>query len=205
MTGWLHSEGLEIVSADIKSREIRYADTVSHAEQMFGVHIFSTADGRLFGNREAPSLPERFDGVIAFIDGLDNLRAVVPASHLSRDLPDRGHGLQSPPPLELAMPLSRGISASLDSQPNFQEGTFKTGFGPADVRTFYDAAPLIKAGIDGSRSDCIALLELSNFNAEAVSTFNQTFSLPNPVITTVLADGSDPGILSGEAGRRVHV
>jgi hypothetical protein len=200
VTGWLHSEGLNIVSADIKSREIRYGDTVSHAEQMFGVHIFGTEDGRLFGNREEPSLPERFDGVIAFIDGLDNLRAVMPASHLSRDLPDRSTGLQSPPPLELAMLLSRGISASLDSRPDFQEGNAGPGFGPADVRTFYDAAPLIKAGIDGSRSDCIALLELSNFDAQAVSTFNQTFSLPNPVFTTVLADGSDPGVLEGELG-----
>ncbi len=196
VTGWLHAEGLSIVSADIKSREIRYADTVSHAEQMFSTRIFSSADGRYFGNAWGPSIPERFKDVIAFVDGLDNLRVVVPASHVNQAKlgsdPVRGAQI---PPMQLATLLTGGISSSVETEPDFKGGG-SIGIGPADLHTFYDETPLLNAGIDGSSGDCIALLELSDFPDFGVDQFDQAFSQPDAAITRVFADTTTPGQLS---------
>lgn len=192
---WLQSQNLSIVSADIKLREIRYADTVAHTEQMFSTRIFSSEDGRYFGNAWEPSIPERFKDVIAFIDGLDNLRVVVPASHVNQAQlgSDRAREPQLPP-LQVAALLSGGISSSVETEPDFKSGSI--GIGPADLHTFYDETPLLNAGIDGSRSDCIALLELSDFPDFGVNQFDQTFSLPDAAITRVFADTTTPGRLS---------
>src|SRR5208282_1410042 len=94
------------------------------------------------------------------------------------------------PPLQLAELLSQGISvAGSRLEPQF-EGK---GFGPADVQIFYDETPLLNAGIDGSGSDCIALLEISDFPEAGPSTFDQLFSLPEANITRVFPDTTSPG------------
>ena len=52
-------------------------------------------------------------------------------------------------------------------------------FGPTDLYTFYDEAPLLKRGISGTTApDCIALIELTNAPDDAVDLFVQQFALP---------------------------
>ncbi len=189
---WLHSQNVNIESADIKSRQIRFADTVAHAEQMFGSPILGSEDGKFFGNAWEPSIPARFDGVIAFIDGLDNLRVVVAASHAD---PTRGEPQFRP--LQLASLLSQGI-ADARPEPEFRGNAF----GPSDLHTFYDETPLLEAGVDGHGSDCIAFIELSDYPDAGVEAFDQEFSLPDPVVTRVFpttSPGDSPTLLEFEA------
>ena len=74
---WLRSEGLSADGAD--GRSVRLTAAVAQVERIFGVAIVASADGRLYGNTSDPLIPARFAGVIARIEGLDNMRVVVPA------------------------------------------------------------------------------------------------------------------------------
>jgi subtilase family serine protease len=86
---WLKSEGMTVRAVDVADRLVKFAATVAQAEQLFGVTIIGSADGALYGNTSDPLIPVRFAGVIVRIEGLDNLRAVVPASHSSPSVPGR--------------------------------------------------------------------------------------------------------------------
>ena len=84
---WLKSQRFSAVSADAEDRSIRFTTTVSQCGRAFGVAIVVSANGRLYGNTSDPLIPARFAGVIARIEGLDNMRAVVP---LNRTAPRTG-------------------------------------------------------------------------------------------------------------------
>ena len=81
---WLKSEGLSAVADEAGGRSIRLTVTVAQIERIFGVAIVASADGRLYGNTSDPLIPARFAGVIARIEGLDNLRHVMPLNRSSR-------------------------------------------------------------------------------------------------------------------------
>src|SRR5208282_2291986 len=76
---WMRQQGFTITSADLPRRYIGARGSVMQAERAFQVRIVASADGRSFGNLQEPSIPARFDGVIAHVEGLDNLSATVPA------------------------------------------------------------------------------------------------------------------------------
>jgi len=81
---WLESQRFTAITADSQDRSIRFNSTVSDAERVFGVAIVASANGVIYGNTSDPLIPARFAGVIARIEGLDNMRAVVPLSPASR-------------------------------------------------------------------------------------------------------------------------
>ncbi len=89
VAAWLKSEGISVHSVDIADRLVKFTATVAQAERLFGVTIVASADGALYGNTSDPLIPVRFAGVIARIEGLDNLRAVMPMSHSSPSVPGR--------------------------------------------------------------------------------------------------------------------
>ena len=69
-----------------------------------------------------------------------------------------------------------------------------TAFGPFDIETFYDEAPLIAAGNSGTASpDCVALDEDSDYLDAAVTLFASTFGFTPFNITRVLPGGTSPG------------
>lgn len=72
-------------------------------------------------------------------------------------------------------------------------------FGPSDLWTFYDETPLLSDPANTGSGECIAIVGLSDFLPGAVTAFNSQFGLPASNITTVLADGSDPGKNSDES------
>jgi kumamolisin len=81
---WLEAQRFTAISADSQDRSIRFNSTVSDAERAFGVAIVASANGLIYGNTSDPMIPARFAGVIARIEGLDNMRIVVPLSPASR-------------------------------------------------------------------------------------------------------------------------
>ena len=81
-------------------------------------------------------------------------------------------------------------------------------FGPPDIYSFYDETPLLSANpaIDGSGTDCVAVIEDSNIDAASTDVFNSQFSLPafnyslvpGTNFQTVYADLTDPGTNADE-------
>jgi subtilase family serine protease len=168
---WLKSEGFEVVSSDIKARYIRFAGAVSQAESTFGVEILASDDGRMFGNRRPPLIPTRFDGVIAHVEGLDNLRRFTSLAHRSE-----GPG--------------RSPEVRIKGQGR--------AFGPADFYTFYDEKPILKAGMNGAGQDCIAFAEDSDYLDAAVDLFDSTFSVDSALISRSFPT-TNPGTNSDES------
>ena len=69
-------------------------------------------------------------------------------------------------------------------------------FGPSDFYTFYHETPLLSSGLKGS--GCIAIVGDSEFQPSSIASFNKQFNVASSTITTVLADGRDPGFNSDE-------
>jgi pseudomonalisin len=174
---WLESEGLAVASADIKDRAIRFTGTVAKVEQVFGTQVVASGDSLSYGNRLDPLIPARFEGVVARIEGLDNMTAAMssisqaPADFMELPPETGSHGA--------------GPDVYIDGQGPF--------FGPSDFYTFYDEQPVLNAGIDGSSFDCVAVVEDSNFLSTAVTGFDEYFGLGEANVETVFADNKNPG------------
>lgn len=172
VVGWLKSEGVTITAADREGRYINFTVPAGEAERLFNVTIAASADGQSYANLTDPSIPARFAGVIAHVDGLDNLRRAVPM-------------IQRLGP--------RLIPGSAESGSPWFLFNMGLAFRPADIYTFYDE----NGALDGS-GQCIGIVEDSDWIDSAVALFDNQFSLRAASITRILADGSNPGINSDE-------
>jgi subtilase family serine protease len=72
--GWLKSQGFTITDQSYGGNEdyIRFSGTVAQVDKAFQTHIMEP-DFELYAPREDPVIPAQFAGVIARIDGLDNV------------------------------------------------------------------------------------------------------------------------------------
>jgi subtilase family serine protease len=168
VTRWLKRKGFTVQSADVDSRRVTFTGTVASAEKAFGVKIAATANGALFANTGDPVVPTDLAPMIESIRGLDNLLHSAPA-----------------------------LRGTTQSAPDGSVGDAKihgiTAFGPNDLYTFYDEP----ATPDGSGTDCIALIEDSNFNRNGADAFNSTFNLApftSSNLQVIFPDGRDPGL-----------
>src|SRR5579863_9618998 len=73
---WLRSQGLGITSINRPGRTIDATASVAQAEGAFATTIVTS--GASFTNQSDPAIPAEFDGLIAEIQGLDNMHAVMP-------------------------------------------------------------------------------------------------------------------------------
>src|SRR5690348_12421436 len=139
VSDWLRSQGFTVVSASPQAVEFR--GTVSQSEHAFSVRIAIFGNGKFFGNSSDPYIPAEFDGVIARIEGLDNMREAVPASrqHLMHRAPA---ARPSPAPRGGVAPQSRWSPSRTTESPSAIQPDAKIGgataFGPKDVQTFYN-------------------------------------------------------------------
>jgi subtilase family serine protease len=71
---WLQSQGMTITDTSFGTNEdfIRFTGTVAQVDKAFQVHIVEP-QFELYVPREAPVIPAQFNGVIARINGLDNV------------------------------------------------------------------------------------------------------------------------------------
>jgi hypothetical protein len=186
---WLKSQGLQVKSINRLGRTIEVTANVTQAEAAFAITIVTS--GANFGNISDPSIPAEFAGVIVGIQGLDNMHAVVPARPRSR-VPSAG---ESPP--STSMLALADVAHPADTRGASVPGANVGGgdaFGPFDIETFYNEAPLIAAGNGGTASpDCVALDEDSDYLDAAVTLFASTFGFTPFNITRVLPDGTSPG------------
>jgi len=170
---WLKGQGFEVAqSSDLWA--VKFSGTVDQAQRAFAVTIKSADSGKHFGNTGDPAVPAQFASAIAYIDGLDNLRAAHTPLH--------------------AVPGSAADSAGIAVGGPDEKVAGKRGFGPQDFYTFYDVNSLFTDGITGSGGGCIGLIEVSDYPDAGLVNFDKAFKLPAPTITRVVASDSDnPG------------
>jgi hypothetical protein len=193
---WLTAQAFTVNAASLTQRSVRFTGAVADAERAFGTNIMVFGDGRSYSNITDPAIPARFGGMISAIGGLDNfLHSVAVSQHyannpepVTSEIAGRLALLDSVAPI----PGSR-----IGSNPGVTVGG-TTAFGPADFHTFYDENPLLAGGVNGAGGDCIAIVGDSDYTSGAVSLFNSEFGLPASSITTVLVNGSNPGINGDE-------
>jgi subtilase family serine protease len=181
---WLESQGFTVMEKN--AREIIASGTVAHAESAFVTKIGSSKDGRVYGNVSDPLIPPQFANVIGSIDGLDNMRHSRPIT----TRPPSVHPGASPMSTLFVRdgrvdPRSLPISLEPALIPAYATTGQPVGFGPQDLYTFYDETPLVTAGTNGGGGNCIAFLEVSDYNSTSVSGFDQNFGLATANIAGV--------------------
>jgi subtilase family serine protease len=174
VANWLRGKGFVIDSASAKARMVVFRGASDIAARAFAVRFAATPDEKTFANLNEPSLPPDIGAVVEELRGLDNMVR--------------------------AMPMGRMTTPNVTID-------VSTAFGPEDFYTFYDETPLLDATptpIDGRNTDCMAVIEDSNFDKASTNAFNAQFGLPafNYNLTPgtnflyVFADLTDPGIVS---------
>src|ERR1019366_1279932 len=149
-------------------------------------HALSTSivkHGASFANADDPVIPAKFAQLIVNIDGLDNIHASMPAGLERKGLPAAAVSHRSSTPIQLASIAAPGTA---EASPDALQGG-SHAFGPADMQKFYNEAPLLAGGNNGTTAgDCIALDEDSDFLGSAVTLFiDTTFNVQAANITTV--------------------
>jgi subtilase family serine protease len=198
---WLDAQGFTVTSTSLAQRYVRVSGSVADAEHAFSTNIMAFGDGTAYSNVTDPAIPARFSGVIGRIGGLDNFLHTVAASQSPAMLQTTAASAWNAAPLALlesgpALPLPE--SGAVEPVPGVIVGGVGPAFGPSDFRSFYNENHLISTGVSGAGGDCLAIVGTSNYTAGAVSLFNSTFSLPASSITTVMVDGSDPGLTGAQ-------
>ena len=179
VTGWLASKGFVIDSSTPSKRLIRFHAPTATVSAAFNLKFAATPDGRLYANLSDPHLPSDLVPVVDWIGGLDNLKAKIVYPRLIRP------------------------------HPNVDVNLLGDHFGPPDIYSFYDETPLLDntpTPIDGRNTDCVAIIEDSNFDHASTDAFNTQFDLPafdyslepGTNFLTFYADLSDPGINSDQ-------
>jgi subtilase family serine protease len=84
VTQWLKKKGFTVSAADPSTREISFTGTVAQAQNVFGVKIAATADGRLYSNISDPAVPADLAPIVESIHGLDNLLHSMPLVRVSK-------------------------------------------------------------------------------------------------------------------------
>jgi subtilase family serine protease len=169
---WLEASGFTVDAIGAGNRYLEFHSSAANAERAFAVRIGATADGRYFANREDPALPADIAPLVGAISGLADTVHTMPM---------------------VGAALSAGGGLTPVS-PEASIGKINHRFGPNDLYTFYDYTPLQSAGIDGTGTDCIGLIEDALFDPEEVDTFDTEFGLPAANVSIVEADSLPPAV-----------
>jgi subtilase family serine protease len=191
---WLTSQGFQVTRTSIPLRSITFTGTSSQVQQAFQISLKTFAGGSSYANVTDPVIPPQFAGLIARIDGLDNIHSSVPLSLNLRPMAGASTA-QVPAPDSSSTGGASDNAASPDAKLSF--GDY---FGPNDFYSFYDQTPLKAAHIDGasSNSDCIGIVGVSDFLNSAIKSFDTRFNLPASQITRVRINEANPGFNSAE-------
>jgi subtilase family serine protease len=179
VSDWLTSVGFNVTSVDLKSRSIKFTGSVADAERVFTTTISKFGDGSSYANTTDPQIPSQFVGIIGAIDGLDNMRRAIPASHSMGPSSRTIESLSRPLELATNLDLSSQLPALRSAARPDLTIDATTAFAPSDLYTLYNENPLLNGGVNGSGGDCIAIVGDSDFLTSAVSVFNSFFGLPD--------------------------
>src|ERR1700722_17392414 len=129
VTDWLTGQGFRVTGSSIPMRNVTFTGTSSQVNHAFQTSLETFDGGSSYANLTDPVIPAQFAGVIARIDGLDNIHSFIPVmQHLTP-----GPGASAAPVAIADDPSSAGPhsdSASPDAKIGI--GAY---FGPPDFYT----------------------------------------------------------------------
>lgn len=169
VVSFLQSQGLTVQDVASNHLLIDATGTVTQAQQAFHVQIntYQYDDRVFYANAQVPSVPAALQTIISSIGGLDNSVRYQPLVQ----------------------------SASATSQQTLRPHASPSGYGPNELATAYDTAPLTSAGLQG-QNQTVAIFELDGYQAGDIQQYFQNYNLGTPAISNVLVDGA-----KGSAGQ----
>ncbi|MGA2420258.1 MAG: protease pro-enzyme activation domain-containing protein, partial [Candidatus Acidiferrum sp.] len=178
VTSWLASHGFQGMKVSNGRTIIEFNGTVGAVRSAFhtDIHQYSVHGETHFANVSDPQIPAALTPVIGGIVGMHNFHPKSFMKHLG---------------------TFEHIKATGEIRPAFtytdSNGTFY-GVGPGDFAKIYN----IPAGATGA-GQSIAIVGQSNINLQDVADFRTMFALA-PNVPTVVLNGPDPGLVSGDEG-----
>ena len=200
VVAWLQSQGLAVAKISAAKTTIEFSGTTGQIEKAFATKIHSIQlDGvNHVANVSDPQIPAALAPVIAGISPLNNF---YPKPMHTAPL-----GRTATPAPTSANPKAMSIQPS-GNRPDFtfqtQGGANFYGVGPIDFATIYDTpnSTLNKAysgpNLTGT-GVTIGIAGDSNVDLTNVTNYRKLFDLPLTPAPTVVVDGSDPGVGTGD-------
>jgi len=170
---YLQSQGFQITNVAPDNLLIEATGTVEQAQQAFQTHInlYHLKTMTFHANVTPPTIPAYLSSLITSIGGLDDSIRYQP----------RYRGLAD--------------ASLLKQHDRLRPHAAPSGFGPGELASAYDIAPLQNAGFRGENQN-IALFELDGFRQSDVAQYFQYYRLGSPKITTIPVNHSN-----GSAGQ----
>ncbi|HLH75173.1 MAG TPA: S53 family peptidase [Candidatus Binataceae bacterium] len=221
LTTWLSSQGFTVTPPIANSLAVSFSGTAGQVEAAFGVTLIkSTAIGlnpsgvSFYENTADPSVPSQFQGLIAFIEGLDNLGSAnnltgsivygdnvrVPAAAATSSN-EAGYAQDNIlNPTTTATPSPTPTCSGSAPTPVPSPGVYH--FKPADLYTYYNANVVLNHNQGTQAPDCIAIIASVDFGDDAFSEFATSYGLPNtlpirvPVQNSTVSQGCGAGEVS---------
>src|SRR5258707_1321552 len=160
---FLQAQGLSVKHVASNRLLIDATGRLAVVQEVFQVQINTYAyGGRIFyANAQAPSVPASLQAIIGSIGGLDNSVRYQPLVQNTGAMSQRERHLLAAP----------------------------SGYGPSELATAYNTAPLASSGLQG-QNQTVAIFELDGYQTADVQQYFQTYNLGTPGISNVLVDGS---------------
>jgi len=175
---WLSSQGFSNLKPNSGKTLIEFDGTAGQIRNAFhtDVHRLSVNGNDHFANMQEPQIPEALAPVVGGIKGLANFHPKPLLKRLGKFQRNANTGEVSP------------LFTFSDVN-----GTF-FGVGPADFKKIYN----VPSALDGTGVS-IAIVAQSNINLQDAADFRSIFGLPAKAPTVIL-NGPDPGLVSGDEG-----
>jgi hypothetical protein len=176
---WLALQGFSGVKLNAGKTIVEFNGTVGTVRKAFSteLHKYAVRGQQHFANVSDPQIPAALAPAVMGVVSLHNFRK---ESHIKRFGKFRR---------DLLTGETRPLFTFTDVN-----GTF-FGMGPADFAKIYN----IPAGADGT-GQSIAIVARSNINIQDVIDFRNMFGLTPANNVTVILNGADPGLVSGDEG-----
>ncbi|MGH9600074.1 MAG: S53 family peptidase, partial [Terracidiphilus sp.] len=178
VTSWLAGQGFTIEKIPAGRRLVVFAGTAAEVANAFHVemHQYRVNGADHIANSEDPQIPAALAGMVGGVVSLNDFRRTS----------------------EIATKAPIGAPASVSgasAHPQFTSGGNHYLF-PADFATIYDLSSLYNSATTGAGVS-IAIAGRSNINLSDVASFRTAADLPVNAPTVIL-DGTDPGLVSGD-------
>ena len=183
VTDWLARQGFQVSKVAAGRTVIEFSGTVAQVRNAFHteIHNFTVNGEQHFANVSEPAIPQALSPVVAGVVSLHNFRK---KSFIHRVGKFRRN-------------VTTGEITPLFTF-NDVNGTFYA-VGPADFSTIYNIPAQCGGTACTGTGQSIAIVGRSNINIQDVRDFRTIFGLP-PNDPTILLNGPDPGLVSGDEG-----
>lgn len=197
---WLESQGFQVDRVANGRGAIEFSGNAGQVQNAFRteIHKYAVNGKNYWANASDPQIPSALAPVVAGVASLNSFRRRPMYQLLGIFAKSKKTG-----EVKRVGPATVGATApnftlNCGTDPNTGQPIMCYAISPYDFATIYNVLPLWNASspITGS-GESIAIVARTNINLQDISDFQTLFGLPaNP--PTVILDGPDPGLVSGD-------